>query len=99
MNNPIKSWRNNKNKYHYLNKIGKIVCLTKIYTAATNFSAYIPYYVGIIELGNKERISGQIINERKEEIKIGDKVIGIIRKGKETANNEIVEYLVKFKVL
>lgn len=99
MNNPINSWRKNKNKYEYLNKIGKIVCLTKIHSAATDFSAYVPYYVGIIEMGNKEKISGQIVNEKEEEIKIGDKVIGIIRKGKETANNEIVEYLVKFKVL
>ena len=99
MNSPIVSWRNSQKRYHYLNKIGKIVCLTKIYTATKDFSKNVPYYVGIIEFETKERITGQIVNEKEKEAKIGDSVIGIIRKGKETANDEIVEYLVKFKVL
>lgn len=99
MNNPINSWRNNKSKYQYLDKLGKIVCLTKIYTAIAGFSKNVPYYVGIIELENEERITGQLVNEREKEIKTGSGVIGIIRQGKETANDEIVEYLVKFKVL
>jgi uncharacterized OB-fold protein len=99
MNNPINSWRNNINKYQYLNKIGKVVCLTKIHTATQDFTKYTPYFVGIIEFGNKERISGQIVCENNIEIKINDKVIGILRKGKETPNDGIVEYLVKFKVI
>ena len=98
MNTPIKNWRN-KSKYQYLGKFGKIVCLTRIYSSTADFSQSVPYFVGIIEFENKKRIAGQIINEKKEAIKIGERVIGIIRKGKETANDEIVEYLVKFKTL
>lgn len=99
MNNPINSWRNNKNKYRYLNKIGRIVCLTKIYTPTADFSPSAPYFVGIIEFKNKERISGQIVNEKEKEIKIKDRVIGIIRRGKEVTSDGIVEYLVKLKAL
>lgn len=99
MSSPIKSWRNNKNKYQYLDKLGKIVCLTKIYTATADFSKEVPYSVGIIEFEDKEKIAGQIVNENEKEIKTGDRVIGIIRKGRETANDGIIEYLVKFKAL
>lgn len=99
MNSPIISWRNSRKRYQHLNKTGKIVCLTKIHTATADFSKNVPYYVGIIELENKERITGQIVNEKEEDIKIEDSVIGIIRKGKEMANDEIIEYMVKFKTL
>ncbi len=98
MTTPIKNWRD-KNKYQYLGKYGKIVCLTRIYNPTTGFSKSVPYDIGIIEFGNKKRVVGQIVNEKNEEIKIKERVVGIIRKGKEVASDEIIEYLVKFKTL
>lgn len=99
MNNPIVSWRNSRKRYQYLNKTGRIVCLTKIHAATADFSPYAPYFVGIVDFGRKGKIAGQIINETDKEIRIGSKVIGIIRRGKEIGQSEIVEYLVKFKLL
>ena len=98
MNNPIISWRHSPKKYQYLNIIGKIVCLTKIYVPTADFSSSDPYFVGIIDFKKKGKIIGQIINETDQEIKIGHKVIGVIRRGKGVGQSEIVEYLVKFKL-
>ncbi|HNY04346.1 MAG TPA: OB-fold domain-containing protein [Candidatus Woesebacteria bacterium] len=97
MNNPIISWRSSSKKYQFLNKVGQIVSFTKIHTATTDFSRNVPYYVGVINFGKNIKTIGQIVNESRKEIKIGQKVIGIIRLGKKVEPNEVVEYLIKFK--
>ena len=99
MNNPIISWRNSAKKYQFLNKLGHVVSFTKIYTATADFSGNIPYYVGIIDFGKNIKTIGQIVNESPRNLKIGQKVIGIIRLGKKVEPSEIVEYLVKFKTI
>jgi len=98
MNNPIISWRNSPQKYQLLNKTGKIISWTKIYTTTADFSANTPYLVGIIDFGKNGKTTGQIINETNKSIKIGQKVTGVIRQGKEVSKSEIIEYLVKFKI-
>lgn len=97
---PVKIWREAKKRYQYLGKIGRLVSFTKIRQGPTGFEKNAPYWVGIVEFGNGEKITGQIKSGAKSgKLKTGMKVVGVLRKLKEGEEKGVIEYGVKFKVI
>jgi len=98
MSSPVKIWREAKNRYQYLDKTGKIVSLTKIQTPVTGFSAWVPYWVAVIELENGKMITAQLILGAKRP-QVGQRVVGVLRRLKKPEPEAVVEYGVKWKVI
>lgn len=99
MISPVKIWRRQKEIRKVLGKKGKVLVWTKIYTAGADFKKYAPYPVVLVELDNKEKVYGQLVDYEKEDLKIGKKVVSVLRKVREPSKEGVVAYGVKFKPL
>ncbi len=99
MISPIKVWRRQKEIRKVLGKKGKILVWTKIFTPGADFKKYAPYPVVLVELENKEKIYGQLADYEDVDLKIGRKVISILRKVRSSTDEEVIAYGVKFKPL
>ena len=89
MNSAIKNWRDSKNLSERIGLKGKIISYTQI------FGNY-PYYVAFIKLNNGIFSTLSMVSESKN-IKIGDKVVCVLRKIKDPAKEELIEYGIKAK--
>ncbi|KKP36383.1 MAG: hypothetical protein UR23_C0019G0004 [Candidatus Roizmanbacteria bacterium GW2011_GWA2_32_13] len=99
MISPIKIWRRQKEIRKILGKKGKVLVWTKIYMAGSDFKKYAPYPVVLVELENKEKIYGQLVDYRDTDLKIGKEVISILRKVRSSTDEGVIAYGVKFKPL
>ena len=103
MASPIKFWRNSKKQYKYLGKRGKIISFTRIKAAPAGFGKYAPYWAGIIELDNGDRVAGQIVvsNTKRQtsNAKENTRVVGILRRMRDVGEEGVVEYGVKWKIV
>ncbi len=97
---PSKVWRRQKESRKYLDKIGKIISWTKIDTPSYRFSDQSSVIVLMIELEEtKEKIFAELTDYTKElKLKIGQKVISVLRKIGQVGEEEIIVYGVKFKL-
>ncbi len=77
---------------------GKIVSFTEVFVAPKGFENETPYFIAIIELENKARLLSQIVDSKKEKIKIGAKVKVAFRKISDTEAEGAIAYGYKFKV-
>ena len=89
MKSTVKIWRDKEKRYRYLEKIGKIVSFTKIIDGN--------YFAGIIEMKNKKRTAGELVDMK--EVKMGEKVEGVLRRLGKSEKNKVIEYGVKWKKL
>jgi uncharacterized OB-fold protein len=86
---PINAWRRNQKRYQFLGKIGRVVSFTQG-----------ERYFAQIEFPDGQKTIGQIVSENKgENLDIGSKVVGVLRRLKSPDKDDIVQYLVKFKAL
>ena len=92
---PVKLWRRQKLIRKYLGKRGKIVSFTRIFAPSQTFKKQAPFYVAIVELEGGERLVGQVV-EAEEGLKIGDKVVAVIRRLWEGQGKEVLPYTLKF---
>jgi uncharacterized protein len=99
MNNPAKHWRDTKKLNQNLSLKGKLLVWTKIFTAPLGFEYQAPYFAGIVELENGEKVPTQIIDCTDEELRIGLKVVSVIRRLRKPQAADIIEYGIKFKPL
>jgi uncharacterized OB-fold protein len=100
VNSPIKYWRSTKNWQKYLGKTGRVITATRIHSGPEGFEKQSPYWVGIIQLENGEKITGQIkVKNQKLKVKTNDKVVGVLRISREVGKDEVVEYGVKWKII
>jgi len=88
MKNTIEYWRDGLNKYLYLGKTGKVLSYTRMEEIL----------VAVIDFGKNGNVIGSLINTAKK-IKIGDRVIGVIRRVGKPNESGLVQYGVKFKLL
>jgi len=95
----IKIWRRQQEIRQYLGKIGHIVSYTQIHSAGQDFIGQTPYFCVLVELLDGEKLFGQLAGFYPEGIRIGQKVISILRLGKEVVHDEIVEYALKWRVV
>lgn len=96
---PAKIWRDAKKRYQYLGKIGRLVSSTLIWQGPVGFEKNTPYWVGIIEFGNGERTTGQIVGTKNGKLEVGMKVKGILRRLMTADDKGVIEYGVKFKAI
>lgn len=77
---------------------GKIISFTQIHASPTAFEEQTPYCVGIIELDEGARVTGQIIDCEYEDLEIGKEVEAVFRKFYKSGEKGIIHYGTKFRL-
>lgn len=72
--------------------------MTEIHTSVGVLKDNLPYFVALIRFDDKKKVLGQMVGESTKP-KIGDKVIGVLRRLQKPAKKDVVEYGVKFKII
>ncbi|OGK12908.1 hypothetical protein A3A93_01805 [Candidatus Roizmanbacteria bacterium RIFCSPLOWO2_01_FULL_38_12] len=96
MKSVVAQWRKQKKDVFLLGKKGKIITWTKIMVSPPKFQAFTPYLVVLVELENKERVYGQLVDLDDKDPKINQNVIAVLRKTASVGSNDLIEYGVKF---
>lgn len=99
MKSAVTIWRKQKKDKLALGNKGKILTWTKINVAPPKFHSYAPYAVVLVELENKEKVYGQLVDYDEKDLTIGTNVISILRRTGAVDTESIIEYSVKFKPL
>ena len=97
MISPVKIWRRQKEIRKLIGRKGRILVWTKIFTAGSDFKKYAPYPVVLVELDNKKKVYGQLVDYTQEDLKTGRDVISILRKVRASSEDGVIAYGVKFK--
>lgn len=97
MNNPSQVWRHHKKLHNYLNKTGKLLVWTKVSVAPVGFEDSIPYFSGIVQFEDGNKLPVQIVDCNESDLKPNLKVISVIRRGAKVKPDEVIEYIVKVK--
>lgn len=95
--NPIRLWRNQKERYQYLGKSGRLVSVSQVVTASKGLAAFAPYWVGVVQLRAGRRVTAAIIG-LKQPPQPGDRVVGVMRRLRPPDEAGIIEYGIKFQV-
>jgi uncharacterized OB-fold protein len=93
-----KLWREAEQRYSLLKKgAGKLVSWSSINASPMGYEVYVPYTIGIIELGNGERVTSQIV-DIKEDALIKDMLLyPTLRRGLVDGVSGLIQYLVKYR--
>jgi uncharacterized OB-fold protein len=105
MSNPSQVWRHHKKLHNYLNepgsrsgaKKGKLLVWTKVLVPPLGFEDSVPYFSGIVQFEDGEKLPVQIVDCEEKDLKENLKVISVIRRGKKVNADEVIEYVVKVK--
>ncbi|MBI2641621.1 OB-fold domain-containing protein [Candidatus Roizmanbacteria bacterium] len=97
MISPVKIWRRQKEIRSILGKKGKILTWSIIYAAGPEFKKFAPYPIVIVELENHQKATAQLVDYDKDDLKIGRKVVAILRKVREGGAEDVLVYGIKFK--
>ncbi len=97
MKSAVTIWRKQKKDKLALGKKGKILTWTTINVAPPKFASFTPYSVVLVELENKEKVYGQLVDFDEKDLEIGTEVISILRRAGAVDKEDIIEYSVKFK--
>ena len=97
MISPVRIWRRQNVIRTILNRKGKVITWTKIMVPGTDFKKYAPYTVVLVEFDNGERTTGPLVNAVDTDIKIGMPVVAVLRKVRETSNEDVIAYGIKFR--
>lgn len=99
MISPVKIWRKQEGIRSVLGKKGAVISWTKIIVAGSDFKSFAPYYVALVELETGSRISAPLVDIQDTDMKIGARVIATLRKVRQTTEEDVIAYGVKFKPL
>ena len=99
MISPVKIWRKQDDIRRILGKSGKIISWTKIIVAGSDFKSFAPYYVALVELKGGERVSGPLVDVSEKGAAIGAQVTATLRKVRQTTEEDVIAYGIKFKPL
>lgn len=83
----------------YFSGRGKVYSYTEIHSPATGFEDQVPYVFAIIELDEGARVTGQIVDAHKTDVKIGDKVEVVFRKLQSEDPEGLIHYGFKFRLV
>lgn len=97
MSSPVQIWRNHKSLHNYLNKTGKLLVWTKILVAPQGFEHQVPYFVGIVQFQDGEKMPVQIVDCHEKDLKPNLKVKVVIRKIGKVKSEDVIEYGIKVK--
>ncbi len=96
---PVKLWRRQENVGSIIGKMGRIMHWTIIRVPAKAFAKEAPYPVAIVELEDKSKMIGQLVDWEEKDLKKGEKVIAVLRKSYPVDKESIISYHIKFKPL
>jgi hypothetical protein len=99
MDNPVKNWRRQKVIRKLLNLRGQILTWTEVAVSSREFSAFAPYVTALVELEDGQKVFGQIVDARPEQIKSGAKVVSVLRRIGKPKPDSVINYGLKFKLL
>jgi uncharacterized OB-fold protein len=77
---------------YILKDTGKVLTFTTIEVAPSQFSDLVPYSIGVVELDDGVRITAQIADSQKENIKIGSRIKLEFRKIQDDGQAGIIMY-------
>jgi len=97
MISPVKIWRRQKEIRKILGKTGAIITWTKVLIAGRGFKKYAPYPVVLVRFDSKTKAYGQLVDWDEDDLAIGKKVKGVLRKVREGSDEGIIAYGLKFK--
>ena len=76
---------------------GKIFSYSVVHAPPAGFELHRPYIMAIIELDEGPKLTAQIVDAKKEDLKIGMKVEMVLRRIREGGEEGIIHYGYKFK--
>ncbi len=94
---PVKLWRRNKDTASLIGKIGEILQWTIIRVPAKAFTDQAPYPVVIVKMDNGEKMVGQLVDWKKENLFSGQKVQAVLRRLKTEGKEDAIYYHIKFR--
>ena len=97
MLSPVKIWRNQKKVNQLLNQKGKIISWTKIHIPPTGFELQAPYIVTIVRFNSGKQYTAQLVDYSDSQLKIGQRVISVLRRTKDPGEEGVIPYGIKFK--
>jgi hypothetical protein len=96
MISPVKIWRNQKKIATLVGVRGKIVSWTIISVPLSAFADQAPYPVVIVELEDKTRMTGQLVDWSQKDLAAGTKVKAVIRRLVKPDADGVIQYGIKF---
>ncbi len=90
---------NEKLKEYEFKPEGKLITWSIVHGAPKGYEEYAPYIIGVVELEDKERITTQIVNIKKSQLKYGLKLRAVFRKIYQDGDEGIIDYGLKFSPL
>jgi uncharacterized protein len=97
MDSPVKIWRNQKKIISLTDKKGVIISFTMIRVPPTGFGSLAPYPVVIVKLDDKTKITVQMVDYEKTQLKIGLAVKTVIRRVAEANTDGVIPYGIKVR--
>jgi uncharacterized OB-fold protein len=99
MVSPVKIWRRQKEIRKILGKKGKVITWTKIFVAGLDFKKYAPYPVVLVEFEDKTKAIGALVDFKETDLKKGMPVVATLRKVRESSEEGVIAYGIKFMPL
>ncbi|KKS97881.1 MAG: hypothetical protein UV73_C0004G0023 [Candidatus Gottesmanbacteria bacterium GW2011_GWA2_43_14] len=99
MISPVKIWRNQKKIREILNQNGNIVSFTQVFVPPQGFESQAPYVVAIVKLESGRRYTAQLVDYDKKNLRVGQKVVTVLRRTRSAGDEGIIPYGIKFKPL
>lgn len=96
---PVRLWREQKLDYPFLGKTGKLVTWSEVKSAPASFSDQAPYIVGLVDCAALGKKMARLVGVKAEELKVGQKFIGVWRRLRVDGDEGLIEYGVKFRAL
>lgn len=91
---PAKLARTTQERYRFLGKVGRVESFSSVSIGPEGLDRRIPYLVAVVDFG-KERAILQLADLKTGDVKVGMKVIGVMRRLFEPGEKELIAYGVK----
>ena len=75
---------------------GRLLAYTTTLQLGESFKSYRPLTIGLIELDNGVKVIGQLTDFKPEELKVGARVVAVVRKLREDSDGGLIFYGYKF---
>ena len=82
-----------------IGKTGRIISWTTVRVPPANFSYQAPYPVVLVELVSGGRIPAQMVDFSEKQLKLGQKVVTVVRKTIQSETDAVIPYGIKVKPL
>lgn len=93
---PVKLWRRQKQVSLLIGKTGNLLNWSLIRVPAKGFSSEAPYPIVIVEMPDKKKLIGQLVDYEAADLKKGRKVRAVLRKLTPEHSESVISYTIKF---